>query len=100
MLSTNTRLKLQDILRRLAHGSTVSLEERVYVQKFSERDRTVDAWLRQARRFQLSGCGGDDIDNLLGDLNLGPSDPDQRHRPSDGDLGDWFGGAAGWLRRD
>ena len=53
MLTTSTRLKLQSILRRLAAGANVTLTERVYLQKFADCDRTVAAWLRQARRQQL-----------------------------------------------
>ena len=41
MLTTSTRLKLQNICSRLAQGEFVSLQERVYLQKFAERDRSV-----------------------------------------------------------
>jgi|TARA_B100000674_G_scaffold14922_1_gene10863 hypothetical protein len=100
MLTTNTRLKLQSILRRLAQGSSISLSERVYLQKFADCDRTVSSWLRQARRQQLAGHHRGGLDSLLDDLNLGDAEPDQRHRPDADDLGDWFGGADSWLRRD
>ncbi len=50
MLTTSTRLKLQSILWRVAEGSSVSLSDRVYLQKFADRDRTVSSWLRRARR--------------------------------------------------
>ena len=100
MLTTSTRLKLQSILRRLAEGSSISLSERVYLQKFADCDRSVSSWLRQARRQQLaSGCRRG-VDSLLDDLNIGSAEPDQQHRPGADDLGDWFGGAEPWLRRD
>jgi len=98
MLSTSTRLRLQEILARIASGAPVSLSERVYVQKFADRDTTVASWLRQARRRQL-GQTGDGIDQLLADLDLGPADPDDGFRSGDDDLGDWFSGAPPWLRR-
>ena len=100
MLTTSTRLKLQSILRRLAQGSSISLSERVYLQKFADCDRTVSSWLRQARRQQLAGHHRGGLDSLLDDLNLGDAEPDQQHRPESDDLGDWFGGADSWLRRD
>ena len=100
MLTTTTRLKLQSILRRLAEGSNISLSERVYLQKFADCDRTVSSWLRQARRQQLSGRHRVGVDQLLDELNLGSTEPDQQHRPDADDLGDWFGGADSWLRRD
>ena len=100
MLTTSTRLKLQSILRRLAEGSSISLSERVYLQKFADCDRSVSSWLRQARRQQLaSGCRSG-VDGLLDDLNIGSAEPDQQLRPGADDLGDWFGGAEPWLRRD
>ena len=98
MLSTSTRLRLQEILERIACGAPVSLSERVYLQKFADRDATVASWLRRARRRQL-GQGGDGIDRLLADLDLGPSEPDEGFDPGDDDLGDWFRGAPSWLRR-
>ena len=100
MLTTSTRLKLQSILRRLAQGSSIGLSERVYLQKFADCDRTVSSWLRQARRQQLAGHHRGGLDSLLDDLNLGDAEPDQQHRPDSDDLGDWFGGADSWLRRD
>ena len=100
MLTTTTRLKLQSILRRLAEGSNISLSERVYLQKFADCDRTVSSWLRQARRQQLSERHRVGVDQLLDELNLGSAEPDQQHRPDADDLGDWFGGADSWLRRD
>ncbi|MAF40626.1 MAG: hypothetical protein CL859_02025 [Cyanobium sp. ARS6] len=101
MLTTSTRLKLQSILRRVAEGASVSLSDRVYLQKFADRDRTVYSWLRRARRQQLAGRHPGALDSLLSDLDLGSVEPDQQHhRPETDDLGDWFAGADPWLRRD
>ncbi|MGB5134214.1 MAG: hypothetical protein WBN89_03470 [Prochlorococcaceae cyanobacterium] len=99
MLSTTTRLRLQAILARIAGGQPVSLGERVYLQKFADRDRTVASWLRRARRQQQGQRSGDGIDRLLADLDLGSPEPDDRFRPGEDDLGDWFRGAPPWLRR-
>ncbi|QNI53728.1 hypothetical protein SynBIOSE41_01207 [Synechococcus sp. BIOS-E4-1] len=100
MLTTSTRLKLQSILRRMADGCSVSLSDRVYLQKFADRDRTVSSWLRRARRQQLAGGHLEGLDSLLDGLDLGSADPDQQHSPDADDLGDWFAGADSWLRRD
>lgn len=98
MLSTTTRLRLQEILGRIAGGDPVSLGDRVYVQKFADRDPTVAAWLRRARR-QQQGVPANGIDQLLADLDLGSPEPDAAYRPDDDNLGDWFSGAPSWLRR-
>ena len=99
MLTPATRLRLQEILARIAADEAVSLSERIYVQKFADRDAAVAGWLRQARRRQRGGSPAQGIDRLLADLNLGCADPDERPGPGAEDLGDWFGGAPGWLRR-
>ncbi|MFM7266155.1 MAG: hypothetical protein ACKO45_09625 [Cyanobium sp.] len=99
MLTPTTRLRLQGILNRIAADEAVSLAERIYVQKFADRDACVAGWLRQARRRQQGLAPVDGLDRLLADLNLGSAEPDERPPQGGEDLGDWFGGAPGWLRR-
>lgn len=99
MLTPSTRLRLQEILGRIGRDEAVSLNERIYLQKFADRDPTVAGWLRQARRHRTHSGPVDGIDRLLQDLNLGPADPEERHRPGQDDIEGWFGGAPGWLRR-
>jgi hypothetical protein len=99
MLTTNTRLTLQAILKRMARGEPVSLKDRVLLQKYADRDRTVMGWLHRAQRQRQRSEAPSGVDALLDDLDLGSADPGDRFRPED-DLGDWFGGASTWLRRD
>jgi hypothetical protein len=99
MLTPVTRLRLQEILGRIGRDEPVTLRERIYVQKFADRDPTVSGWLRQAKRHRSRTVAADGIDRLLEDLNLGPSDPEECHRPGQDDIEGWFGGAPGWLRR-
>ena len=99
MLTTNTRLVLQAILERIARGEPVSLKDRVLLQKYADRDRTVMGWLHRAQRQRQCSEVPTGVDALLSDLDLGSADPGDRFRPED-DLGDWFGGASAWLRRD
>jgi hypothetical protein len=101
MLTPSTRLRLQDILRRLGQGDPVSLVERIHLQKYADRDPVVGGWLRQAQRQQQINCG-DGIDRLMGQLELGDPEPGSGFRPDPedpGDLGDWFSGSPDWLRR-
>ena len=103
MLTPATRLRLQGILQRIGNDQPVSLQDRIYVQKFADRDQGVAGWLRQARRQRTVTSGdhrmGDGIDRFLDALNLGSTDPDDRFNPGDDDIEGWFGGAPGWLRR-
>ena len=98
MLTTSTRLKLQNICSRLAQGEFVSLQERVYLQKFAECDRSVSTWVSRAQRFQREGTQ-QGLDGLMADLDLGRRYPNDPEHPED-DLGDWFSNASPWLRRD
>ena len=101
MLTPATRIRLQEMLQRIRSDASVSLEERIYVQKFAERNHAVAGWLHQARREQQAACG-DGVDRLLAQLDLGAVDPEPPFRPDPedpGDLGDWFGQAPDWLRR-
>ena len=98
MLSTSTRLKIQEILERLSKGESVSFNERVYLNKFADRDQSVYAGLNKAKRVQRSSTSLDSIDTLLTDLCIGCPDPDD-HYNQDKDLGDWFKGAPSWIGR-
>tara|TARA_Y100001968_G_C18960252_1_gene527347 strand:+ start:226 stop:525 length:300 start_codon:yes stop_codon:yes gene_type:complete len=98
MLSTSTRLRIQEILGRLAKGENVSFQERVYLNKFADRDQSVYSWLNKAKRVQRSTTSLDSIDNLLTDLSIGCTDPDGFYNKDD-DLGEWFKGAPSWIGR-
>ena len=74
MLTTATRLRIQDILRRVAQGQSVSLQDRIYVNKFAEHDRTVNSWVSRARRLQLQQAPSKGLDGFLADLDLGSED--------------------------
>ncbi|MFM9046615.1 MAG: hypothetical protein ACKOOH_02975 [Cyanobium sp.] len=70
MLTPSTRLRLQAILDRIESDQPVTLQDRIYVQKFADRDQGVAAWLLQARRRQLQQSAvertpKDGIDQLL-----------------------------------
>ena len=104
MLTPNTRLRIQSILDRIGSDQPVSLQERIYVQKFADRDQGVAAWLLKARRRQLQQSPEepqtmDGIDHLLEQMNLGSADPNSSYRPGEDDIEGWFGGAPGWVRR-
>ena len=101
MFTPETRFHLQGILRRLATGQNVTLQERIDLQCHADRDPTVAAWLRRARRRQHHRqlTTGHGVDALLDQLDLNDQEPDSRFDPDQDDLGDWFGGAPYWLRR-
>ncbi|MEB3169371.1 MAG: hypothetical protein ACKN89_01010 [Cyanobium sp.] len=99
MLTPNTRLRLQAIINRIADSQPVSLQERILVQKYADRDPTVWSWLRRARRQQQHAGPCDGLDGFLAQLDLGEPGPQGAFDPRRDDLGDWFSGAPEWLRR-
>ena len=98
MITTPTRLRLQEICQRIALGKSVTLAERIELQKFADRDRSVLSWMNRAQRRQRQGAVTG-LNKLLMDMDLESGDPASRLRPED-DLGGWFGNADPWLRRD
>ncbi len=99
MLTPSTRLRLQEIIGRIAECRPVSLSERIFVQKFADRDPTVWSWLRRARRRQQNGTPRQGLDRFLDQMDLGEVGPEGGFDPRRDDLGDWFSGAPAWLRR-
>ena len=99
MLTTSSRLRIQEILKRLANGNIVTLKERIYINKHASRDQNVSAWLRKASLVQQNKPSSNPIDELLNGLDLSPSDPNSTFNPDHDDLGEWLSGAPSWIRR-
>tara|TARA_Y100001968_G_scaffold249055_1_gene233720 strand:- start:147 stop:449 length:303 start_codon:yes stop_codon:yes gene_type:complete len=99
MLTTSTRVRIQEILTRMAKGNKVSLEERIYINKHASRNQNVSSWLRKASHFQRNPPNSHPIDQLINGLDLCSSDPHSTYNPDQDDLGEWFSGAPSWIRR-
>lgn len=99
MLTPNTRLRLQEIIGRIADSRPVSLCERIYVKKFADRDASVWSWLRRAQREQRRSEPKTDLEGFMGQMDLGEPCDIKGFDPSRDDLGDWFSGAPSWLKR-
>ncbi len=99
MLTTSTRVRIQEILTRMANGHKVTLEERIYINKYASRNQNVSAWLRKASHLQRNQHNSNPIDELINGLNLSSLDPHSSFNPDQDDLGEWFSGAPSWIRR-
>ena len=99
MLSTQSRLRIQEILIRISKGNSVSLEERIYINKFATKNQNVSSWLRKAVLIQRNQPVTNPIDELLNGLNLSSDEPNSTYNPDQDDLGEWFSGAPSWIRR-
>ena len=45
MISTSTRIKIEHILRRLENKQTVTLEERIFLNKLSNVSPAISKWV-------------------------------------------------------
>ena len=99
MLTTSSRLRIQDILKRMAVGKLVTLEERIYVNKYASKNQNVSSWLQKASLLQRNENISHPLDELLNGLDLCSADPHSTYNPDQDDLGEWFSGAPSWIRR-
>ena len=100
MLTTSSRLRIQEILIRLSNGNQVTLEERIYINKYARKNQNVASWLKKATFMQRNlNVSNNPIDELLNGLDLNSDEPDSQFNPDRDDLGEWFSGAPSWVRR-
>ena len=99
MLTKTSRLRIQEILTRLSMGKQVTLEERIYINKYATKNQNVSSWLRKASRIQRQEQITNQIDELPNGLDLISDEPHVTYNPDHDDLGEWFSGAPSWIRR-
>jgi hypothetical protein len=93
MLSTETRLRLENICQRIENHEEVTLDEMVWASKWAANNRIASRMLNQARRIAASGKPeAGSLDELMNDLDLGDPDPANHlvgpQNPVD--LANWF----------
>ena len=70
MLSTSAGIQIQEILNRIAKGQKVTLEERIYINKYTSKNQNVLAWLRKASHTERNKLKPNTIDNLINGVDL------------------------------
>ena len=80
-------------------GNQVTLEERIYINKYATRNQNVSSWLRKASLIQRKQPIVNPIDDLLDGLDLTSEEPNSAYNPDLDDLGEWFSGSPEWIRR-
>jgi len=100
LLSNQKRLKIQGIITRILRDQEISLEERVYVEKFAQHNSTISLWLKKANSIRRNGEKSENgIDKLLQSFGIDALDKENHFNPDADDISDWFGGAPDWLKR-
>ena len=100
LLSNQKRVKIKGIIKRIAQDQSISLEERIFVEKFAKHNSTISLWLKKANSFRRYGVKNDGgIDNLLQSLGVDGLDKENHFNSNEDDISDWFGSAPDWIRR-
>tara|TARA_B100001059_G_scaffold224586_1_gene250835 strand:- start:517 stop:831 length:315 start_codon:yes stop_codon:yes gene_type:complete len=92
MLSTQYRLRLEFICKKIANGEEVKLDDMVWVQKLAKSHTLARDWLQKARRQAAQNIEEGSTDDFLNRMGLGDPDPSNHRRGFDSaeDIKDWF----------
>mgnify|MGYP000518121877 FL=1 len=91
MLSTQYRLRLEGICKKIANGESVDLSDMIWADKLAKANTTAREWLRQARR-QSKGIEEGSLDDFMNRMGLGDPDPSNHRTGFNGadDILEWF----------
>ena len=90
MLSTNVRLRLEEIAQKIMIGEEVSLEDMIFAEKWSNVNRSAAEIIRKARRIAIQGKGKEgSLDEFMQIMDLGNPDPSS-HLDSTMDVDDLY----------
>ena len=92
MLSTQYRLRLEFICKKIANKEEVKLEDMVWAQKLAKSHTTARNWLQQARRQAAQNIEEGSMDDFMNRMGLGDPDPSNHKTGFDSadDIKDWF----------
>ena len=107
MLSTQYRLRLEEICQKIILHEEVSLEDMIWAEKLAKANRSAATILRQARRrAENPDMQEGDLDDFMNQLDLGGLGHERfgkRGFDSVDDMVDWFkrdGDETDWRQRD
>ena len=92
MLSTQYRLRLEFICKKIANKEEVKLEDMIWAEKLSKANTTAREWLKKARRQALQDIQEGTMDDFLNTMGLADPDPSNHRSGFDSadDITDWF----------
>ena len=105
MLSTQYRLRLEFICKKIANGEEVKLDDMVWAQKLAKANTTANEMLKKARRIAANpDVQEGSTDDFLNKMGLGDPDPSNHRTGFNGadDIIDWFkqDKPSDWRQRD
>ena len=100
VLNNQKRTKIQGIIKKISLNQAVTLEERIYVEKFAQNNSTVSLWLKKANNLRRHGIQSEDgINRILQSLGIDGLDKESHFNPNNEDIYGWFGGSPDWIKR-
>ena len=92
MLSTQYRLRLEFICKKIANKEEVQLDDMIWAEKLSKANTTARDRLRKARRQASQDIQEGSIDDFMNRMGLGDPDPSNHKTGFDGadEIVDWF----------
>jgi hypothetical protein len=104
MLSTQYRLRLEFICKKIAHKEEVQLDDMIWAEKLAKSHTLARDWLQKARRQAAQDIEEGSTDDFLNRMGLGDPDPSNHKRGFDSadDIKEWFGRDKpdDWRQRD
>ena len=100
LLSTQKRLKIREIIRRISLGKEVTLKERIYIEKYANHSSLISLWLKKANSIRRHGIQSESsINSLIQSLGIDGLDEENHFNPKNDDISDWFGSSPDWIKR-
>jgi len=92
MLSTQYRLRLEFICRKIVNKEEVKLEDMIWAEKLAKSHTTARDWLNKARRQAAQDIEEGSMDDFMNKMGLGDPDPSNYKKGFDGadEIADWF----------
>ena len=92
MLSTQYRLRLEAICRKIANSESVDLSDMIWADKLAKSHTTARDWLQKARRQSAHQIEEGTMDDFMNRMGLGDPDPSNHKKGFDSadDIKDWF----------
>ena len=92
MLSTQYRLRLEFICKKIANKEEVQLDDMIWAEKLSKANTTAREWLRKQDDKASQDIQEGSIDDFMNRMGLGDPDPSNHKTGFDGadEIVDWF----------
>ena len=104
MLSTQYRLRLEFICKRIANNDDVKLDDMIWAQKLAKANTSANEMLKMARRQAAQDIQEGSTDDFLNRMGLGDPDPSNHKKgfTDADDIKNWFqqDKPSDWRQRD